>query len=69
MGVSEASETITKRLEMVDIGRNLGKKRECQCEQKETTEHIVECKVDESEKGNTIKRETDDIGIIRKVNA
>ena len=65
MGIKEASRTVRRRLEMYDIGNNLGKERKCECGEKETSEHLIECrrrKVKEEEK---IKvewlRETDNI--------
>ncbi len=38
MGIKEASQTIKRRLEMIDIGNNFGKGRICSCGQKETSE-------------------------------
>ena len=43
VGIKTAGEIITTRLEMWDIGRNLGRERYCLCGRKETTEHILEC--------------------------
>ena len=43
VGIKAAGEIIKTRLEMWDIGKNLGKERFCYCGGKETTEHILEC--------------------------
>ena len=72
MGIREASTTI-RRLEMVDIGNNMGKNRKCRrCKEKGTIEHLVECsnKAKEIEEGTSLEwlKETDDIELIRKVN-
>ena len=72
MGLSEASETIRRRLEMIDIGNNFGKGRKCECGRKETTEHMIECRERERTEESQIKTEwlaeTDNMEIIRKVN-
>ena len=68
MGVKEASSTIRRRLEMLDIGNNQGKNRKCErCKEKETTEHLIECSRDEGIRVEWLK-ETESITIIRKVN-
>ena len=46
MGIKEVSETLMRRLEMTDIGNNWGKERKCKCGEKETTEHLIECKIE-----------------------
>ncbi len=43
MGIKEASQTIKRRLEMIDIGNNFGKGRICSCGEKETSGHVIEC--------------------------
>ena len=43
MGIKEASRTIIRRLEMLDIGNNFGKEKRCICGEKETTEHLIIC--------------------------
>ena len=72
MGIEEASTTMRRRLEMMDVGNNMGKNRKCKiCVQKETTEHMIECRTinDRNEKIRVEwLRETKDIKIIRKVN-
>ena len=58
MGIKEASRTVRRRLEtsgleMYNIGNNLGKERKWECGEKETSEHLIECrrrKVKEEEK-------------------
>ena len=40
----EASEYLCIRLEMKDIGNNQGKERKCMCGEKESVEHLSECK-------------------------
>ena len=40
----EASEYLKIKLEMKDIGKNLGNKRQCTCGKEETIEHVIECK-------------------------
>ena len=70
MSVTEAGNTIRRRLEMQDIGNNRGKDRKCICGEKETTEHIIECskvKFKKEIKKGWLK-ETEDIKKIRKVN-
>eukprot|EP00111_Clytia_hemisphaerica_P001146 TCONS_00003266-protein len=45
MGLKEASETMRRRLEMIDVGNNFGRKKTCRlCEEKESTEHLIECR-------------------------
>ena len=72
MGIKEASDTIRRRLEMIDIGNNLGKNRKCKkCNTKETIEHMIECRRSGLEKNKIIKewlKETEDITIIKKIN-
>ena len=41
MSVSEVAGTIKRRLEMMDVGNNLGKKRKCRCGEEKSTEHII----------------------------
>ena len=50
------------RLEMMDIGNNMGKDRRCRCGKKENIEHLIECsKVEMKGKVNVEwLRETDD---------
>ena len=43
MSVFEVAGTIKRRLEMRDVGNNLGKRRKCRCGEEEKTEHIIEC--------------------------
>ena len=43
MGISKVSTTLKRRLEMIDIGNNLGRDRRCKCGEKEDTEHIIKC--------------------------
>ena len=52
MGIEEASTTMRRRLEMMDVGNNMVKNRKCKiCDQKETTENIIECRgIDGNEK-------------------
>ena len=71
MAIAEASETIKRRLEMQDVGNNWGKKRECKCGEKETTEHMIECGTKSGGKCNAEKEwltETDNVEKIREVN-
>ena len=68
MGVSEASKTMRRRLEMIDIGNNFGKGRLCDCGEKETTEHILKCLEGTENLEMEWIRETNDIEKIRKVN-
>jgi len=69
MGVSEASGTIRRRLEMMDIGNNFGKGRICECGEKETTEPLLKCLGCNTDNMVTeLVRETNDINKIRKVN-
>ena len=35
---------------MMDVDNNYGKQRECHCGEKETTEHIIQCKQVERER-------------------
>ena len=45
-GIAEASEIMKTKLEMWDLGKNIGNERKCICEEEEeTTEHIIECGV------------------------
>ena len=41
MSVSEVAGTIKRRLEMMDVGNNLGKRRKCRCGEEKSTEHII----------------------------
>ena len=70
MGVQEATKTVRRRLEMYDIGNNMGKNRKCTCGEKETTEHVLKCQ--KVKMGETIEEswlaEVNDIWKIRKVN-
>ena len=70
MRVKEASRTMKRRTEMIDMGNNLGGKRKCECGEKEEVEHIISCK--EVKGHGKVKeewlRETEKIDIIRKVN-
>ena len=43
VGIRKASEMIRTRLEMWDIGRNMGKDWKCKCGEDETIEHIMTC--------------------------
>ena len=42
MGVTEASNTLRRRLEMMDIGNNRGSQRKCKCGKEETIEHVMD---------------------------
>ena len=68
MGIKEASDTVKRRLEMLDIGNNLGKDRKCLCKEKETSEHIIQCR---RRVGSNIQeewlQETSDLQKIRRV--
>ena len=70
MGIREASETLRRRMEMMDIDNNWGRKRRCICGEKEGMEHIIKCK--EMKGHGEVKEqwlmETDNIEVIRKVN-
>ena len=70
MGSRESSETIRRRLEMLDIGNNFGKKRVCRCGEKEGTEHLIDCLKEERKKEVKVQwlEETEEIWKIRKVN-
>ena len=71
MGIEEAVTTLRRRLEMVDTGNNLRNNKKCKkCDEKDTTEHIIECRDSSKELGVKTEwlKETDDIKIIRKVN-
>ena len=50
LAVSEASRTLKRRLEMLDIGNNLGRNRMCKCGMKESTEHMIECIIQKVER-------------------
>ena len=71
MGIKEASRTIKRRLEMIDIGNNFGKGRKCnECGEKEDSEHLIVCQnagARWSIDSNSL-RETENVVTIRKVN-
>ena len=70
MSLKEASKTIRRGLEMMDIDNNYGKQRKYQCGEKETTEYIIQCKQVSGEGLNKDwLEETVDIAVIRKVNS
>ena len=66
-GIKTAREMIKTKLEMWDIGNNLGKERVCWCGELESTEHILECeKVKEimeknGEKGWLVSEKSEDL--------
>ena len=70
MGIKEASKTIKRRLEMIDVGNNFGKSRNCKtCGEKEDTEHIIDCQ--NATLWNLDKeslKETENLAIVRKAN-
>ena len=68
MGIEEASKTMRRRLEMINIGNNMGNGIVCECGEKETSEHIVECRGKKEVKVEWLK-ETDDLRKIRSMNA
>lgn len=71
MGLKEASETMRRRLEMIDVGSNFGRKRTCRlCEEKESTEHMIACRSTTAPAELTVAclKETDDLNIIRQTN-
>ena len=70
VGVEEAGELVKRRLEMMDIGNNLGKDRRCQCGEKETTEHLIACKerMKKTEIAKEWLQETENLEIMRRVN-
>ena len=69
MSLKEASRAIRRRLEMMDIDNNDGKQSKYRCGEKETTEHIIQCKQVSGEGLNKDwLEETVDIEVIRKVN-
>ena len=73
MTIAEASLTMRRRLEMIDVGNNMGKNRICkECNVKETTEHMITCrnknwKIEEQIQTEWLK-ETNNLYLIRKVN-
>ena len=71
MGIKEASKTIKRRLEMIDVGNNFGKSRKCKtCGEKEDTEHIIDCQ-NAGTLWNLDKeslKETENVAIVRKAN-
>ena len=53
----------------MDVDNKNGRQRKCHCGEKETSEHIIQCKQVEKERlKNEWLEETVDIGIIRTVN-
>ena len=70
MSVEEASRTMRRRLEMLDIGNNWGKQRKCRCGEKESSEHMIACKLntDKIKVKEEWLKETEDLEKIRKVN-
>ena len=69
MGIREASDTVKRRLEMLDIGNNLGNDRKCLCKEKETSEHLVQCRIrGVSKVQEEWLKETNDLQKIRRVN-
>ena len=48
MSVCEVVGTIKRRLEMMDVGNNLDKRRKCRCGEEESTEHIIKCQTNRS---------------------
>ena len=56
--IAEVSEIMKTKLEMWDLGKNIGNERKCICEEEgETTEHIIECGVVKEK----LKRDKSDI--------
>ena len=54
---------------MTDVDNNYGRQRRCQCREKETIEHIIQCKqIGRERLKKEWLEETVDIGIIRAVN-
>ena len=66
-GIAEASEIMKTKLEMWDLGKNMGNARKCICEvEEETTEHVIECgvvreKLKRDKTGMRISGETQDL--------
>ena len=70
MGIREASKTMKRRLEMNDIGNNMGKDWKCKCGEKETSEHVIKCKIgNKSEVNVDWLKETDNVDKIRRINS
>ena len=70
LGVQEASRTIRRRLEMYEVGNNMGKGRICRCGIKETVEHVINCagiQMEDRIRKEWLK-EVKDVEKIRKVN-
>ena len=71
IGIAEASNMIRRRLEMLDVGNNQGKQRQCRYwKEKEETEHMIKCKGMKTEWRieKSWLKETDNLNIMRKVN-
>ncbi len=70
MKIGEASKTLKRRLEMLDIGNNMGNGRKCKCGEKETSEHLIRCEKDLQEGKVKLDwlKETNNLEKIRKVN-
>ena len=71
MGVTEASNTLRRRLKMMDIGNNRGNQRKCKCGKEETIEHVMDCEHIENNKEIRTEwlKETERISIIRDTNS
>ena len=70
LGKARATEIVRTRLEMWDIGRNMGKDWKCKCGEQETTEHIIDCKmvnVNSKEKVHAEWMNGADVGKLEKV--
>ena len=71
VGVNKASKILRRRLEMMDIGNNMGRGIKCKCGEKETTEHVIQCEEIKKimEKRTKIEwlKETANIKIIEEV--
>ena len=70
MNIEEASRTMRRRLEMLDLGNNWGRQRMCRCGERESSEHMISCKLNTEKDKIKVEwlKETEDLEKIRKVN-